>query len=72
MRVQEHAPQQGKTLERIEQVAHRIQLGRSWIWGAVKRGEFPAPKKLSARCTRWVSSDIDKWIDERLQNGSLK
>jgi len=72
MRAHEHTQQQGKTLERIEQVAHRIQLGRSWIWGAVKRGEFPAPTKLSPRCTRWNSADVDRWIDERLQAGSLK
>lgn len=57
---------QAKSLLRIEQVSERIQLGRSWIWGAVKRGEFPEPKKLSARCTRWDSQVVAQWIDQRL------
>ena len=61
---------QQKSLLRIEQVTERIQLGRSWIYGAVKRGEFPAPAaKLSRRCTRWDSEAVDKWINERLNVG---
>jgi prophage regulatory protein len=60
-------PLQQKSLLRIEQVAERIQLGRSWIYGAVKRGEFPAPAaKLSRRCTRWDSDSVDAWINKQL------
>lgn len=66
MQARHQAQHQAKSLLRIEQVSERIQLGRSWIWGAVKRGEFPAPQKLSSRCTRWNSQAIDKWIDQRL------
>lgn len=58
---------ENQSLLRLEQVSARIQLGRSWIWGAVKRGEFPAPKKLSARCTRWDSTLVDKWITNALE-----
>lgn len=54
---------------RIEQVMERIQLGRSWIWAAVKRGAFPAPKRLSTRCTRWDSAAVDHWIAQRLEEG---
>lgn len=62
---------QQSSLLRIEQVAQRIQLGRSWIWAAVKRGAFPAPKRLSTRCTRWDSVAVDEWISQRLKEGSV-
>lgn len=55
-----------RALERIEQVSERIQRGRSWIWAAVRRGEFPAPVRLSTRCTRWDSQAVDGWIEDRL------
>lgn len=42
---------QPRSMLRIEQVMERIQRGRSWIWEAVRRGEFPAPRRLSPRCT---------------------
>lgn len=71
MKTHETAPRKNRTLERIEQVSERIQLGRSWIWAAVKRGEFPAPQKLSTRCSRWDSNLVDAWIDSRL-DGSTK
>lgn len=63
-----HIEQAGKTrsLLRIEQVMERIQRGRSWIWAAVRRGEFPAPRRLSPRCTRWDSASVDQWIEKQL------
>lgn len=57
---------QARSLLRIEQVMQRVQRGRSWIWAAVARGEFPEPRRLSARCTRWDSVAVDQWIDEQL------
>ncbi|UCV00313.1 helix-turn-helix transcriptional regulator [Acidovorax radicis] len=58
--------QQTPSLLRIEQVADRIQRGRSWIWGAVRQGAFPAPRRLSSRCTRWDSRAVDQWIEQQL------
>ncbi len=60
-----HTQHQARSLLKIEQVSERIQLGRSWIWGAVKRGAFPAPQKLSNRCTRWDSFQVERWISEQ-------
>ena len=59
-----------RALERIEQVSERIQRSRSWIWDAVRRGEFVAPIRLSTRCTRWDSSAVDQWIDQQLAERS--
>ena len=60
-----HTQHQARSLLKIEQVSERIQLGRSWIWGAVKRGAFPPPQKLSNRCTRWDSLQVERWISEQ-------
>ena len=59
-----------RALERIEQVSERIQRSRSWIWDAVRRGEFVAPIRLSTRSTRWDSSAVDQLIDQQLSERS--
>lgn len=56
-----------RALLRIEQVMERIQRGRSWVWAAVQRGDFPAPHRLSPRCTRWDSSAVERWIEQQLE-----
>ena len=38
----------------------------SW-WAGVKRGDYPAPVKLSKNCTAWKISDI-KALLERIDN----
>ena len=64
-------PNQPIRLESIEQVMERITRRRSWIYSAVRRGDFPQPVRLSTRCTRWDSSEVDRWIEQRLQ-GAVK
>ncbi|MDH4447233.1 MAG: AlpA family phage regulatory protein [Acidovorax sp.] len=63
-----HIEQAAKTrsLLRIEQVMERVQRGRSWIWMAVQKGDFPEPVRLSARCTRWDSTLVDDWIEQQI------
>ncbi|MBO1011343.1 AlpA family phage regulatory protein, partial [Acidovorax sp. SD340] len=57
--------QQPRRLEDVRQVGNRIGRGASWIWAAVQRGDFPAPRRLSARCTRWDSRAVDEWIEQQ-------
>ena len=52
-------------MEDVRQVAARIGRGSSWIWAAVRRGDFPAPRRLSQRCTRWDSRAVDQWIEQQ-------
>ena len=35
------------------------------IWTWVKRGEFPAPVKLSPSVTVWRLSEVQAWMDEK-------
>lgn len=61
-----------RSLLRIEQVMERVQRGRSWIWMAVQNGAFPAPRRLSPRCTRWDSEAVDQWIAQQLDGGKVQ
>ena len=66
---QENQHQAPRRMEDVVQVSGRTGRGKTWIWTAVKRGEFPAPVRLSTRCTRWDSYAVDKWIDEQFSKG---
>ena len=66
------SPVQAQSLLRIDQVAERVQYGRSSIWAMVKAGTFPAPVKLSRRCTRWTNVQVDEWIRQRIHPGGSK
>ena len=43
----------------------RLPLSPTTIWRMVKRGEFPAPIKLSEKCTAWKLADIEAWEKQR-------
>jgi prophage regulatory protein len=53
------------TIERLPAVIERTGLGRSSIYAAIARGDFPQPVKLSARAVGFVSAEIDQWIAGR-------
>jgi prophage regulatory protein len=41
--------------------ASRYGISRPTLWRWVGNGNFPAPIKLSAGCTRWLLSDLEAW-----------
>lgn len=45
-----------------KEVAHLLGASRSWPWKLAQAGKFPAPIKLSARCTRWRLSAVREWM----------
>jgi prophage regulatory protein len=42
-------------------------LSRSSIYLNISKGTFPKPIHLGARSVGWLESDIDNWIDARIQ-----
>jgi len=46
----------------VEQTAG---LKKSRIYQGVKDGDFPAPIRLSRRCTRWDSDVVYDWLEKR-------
>lgn len=57
---------------RIEAVVELIQLSRSHIYACVKDGTFPKPIKLGARAVGWVYTDIENWLDSRIEAANKK
>ena len=50
----------------IAAVEERCGISRAQIYKLAARGEFPRPAKISERCARWPSTEIDEWIAARL------
>lgn len=50
---------------RLDKVLPLIGMGRSWVYSAMKSGDFPHSVKLGARAIGWRQSDIDAWLSER-------
>ncbi|MFT4961156.1 MAG: prophage regulatory protein [Paracoccaceae bacterium] len=48
----------------VDQVAVRFNVSKDSIWRWRRDGEFPAPRKLGGRTTRWRLSDIEEWEDQ--------
>lgn len=51
---------------KISEVIAKTTLSRSTIYDYIKKGIFPAPKRLTANRVGWLSSDVDAWIAGRI------
>ena len=57
-----HAIQIAEALLKIQTVMGVTGYSESTIRRRVAAGEFPAPVKDGARCTRWVAGDVTAWL----------
>lgn len=60
------------TLERLPAVMARTGKSRSQIYRDVAAGRFPAPVKLGERSSAWDSSEVDRWIADRIASRDAK
>lgn len=51
---------------RLPEVKRQVGLGRSAIYDAISKSNFPAPIKVGKRAVAWLSTDIDSWIEGRV------
>ena len=49
---------------RRKQLETRLGLSRSSIYQMMADGKFPYPIKLGNRSVGWISSDIEKWLED--------
>ena len=56
-----------KKLIRLPEVINRTGYRRTSIYEKIDQGVFPQPVKLGARAIAWVESEVDSWINERIQ-----
>lgn len=52
-------------LLKITTVVQIVGLSTANIYRRIAAGTFPAPIKLTARCSRWKSEDIRAWIQSQ-------
>ena len=55
------------TILRRKQVQDRTGLSRSTIYLRIAQGTFPKAVSLGARAVGWVESEIEEWLDSRIQ-----
>lgn len=59
---------------RLKQVKLQTGLSRSWIYEAIRRGDFPAPISIGARAVAWTEQSIADWqalrIEQSRQTGA--
>lgn len=55
----------GDRILRPRQVSALVGLSRTTLWRAVRRGDFPAPRRLSANAIGWLASEVAGWIASR-------
>ena len=57
---------QKKKLLRLPEVISRTGYKRSNIYQLMNLGDFPKSVQLRPRAVAWLSSEIDQWIDDRI------
>ncbi len=53
----------GYRLLRLPEVMSKVGLRRTAIYERMKRGCFPQSRSLGTRCTVWLETEIDEWIE---------
>lgn len=54
-------------LIRLREVMTKTGLSRSYVYALAQKAQFPKPVKLSERSSAWIESEVQSWIDERIQ-----
>lgn len=52
---------------RLKQVKILTGFSRSWIYEAIRRGDFPAPISIGARAVAWTEQSIAEWQAHRIK-----
>jgi len=59
--------QAAPSILRRKQVEARTGLKKSTIYDRIKAGTFPAPISLGEKAVGWIESEIDAWLNARIQ-----
>lgn len=54
-------------IQKLVEVKKNTGLSGSSIYRLASKGQFPKPIKLSQRSSGWLKSEIDEWLDERVE-----
>ena len=54
-------------LLRLPSVKESVALSRTSIYRLISLGQFPKPINLGARAVAWLESDINAWIQTKVE-----
>jgi len=54
------------TILKLPQVKNKTTLARSTIYLRISEGTFPKQIKIGVRAVGWLESDIEDWIQSRI------
>ena len=57
---------------KINAVKQQTNLSVASIYRLAKQGDFPKPIKLGVKASGWLQSEIDDWIQSRLNARDLE
>ena len=55
---------------RLAEVRNRVPFGKASIYRLVSLGRFPRPYQLGARAIGWLESEVEDWIQARIDSQS--
>ena len=58
---------QKQTILRWPDLKDRVRLCRSRVYQLIEAGEFPKPVKLSQRAVGWLESEVNEWLERRIE-----
>jgi len=59
------------TILRLPAIISRTGLSRSSIYLRIGNKQFPSPISLGGRAVGWVESDVDQWIEEKVESSKM-
>ncbi|NCL82528.1 AlpA family phage regulatory protein [Citrobacter braakii] len=45
----------------------RTGCGKAWIYRLIQKGAFPTAVKIGSRSVAFVESDVDAWVNQRIE-----
>lgn len=56
------------SLIRLPEVQRRTGYGKAWLYKLIAQERFPKPVKIGSRAIAFVESEIDDWINQRIES----
>lgn len=53
---------------KLKETIHICGKGRSSIYEAINKGEFPSQIKIGRKAVGWLKSEIDEWLEKQVQS----
>ncbi|MDZ7322069.1 helix-turn-helix transcriptional regulator [Kosakonia sacchari] len=57
---------------RLPEVQRRTGYSKAWIYRLMGNGTFPSSIKIGSRSIAFVESEVDDWINQRIEDSRKK